>query len=181
MSRRRDRAGKQTAPTTRDQTAGPRWRLRIVSAVVAAIAVAGAVVAVACERPPERSLEAFCAAMTDAQDLDDTLATLDAEQLGPDVDALRRAARVAPEEIAPDVESVLALTQVLQETIATSPTGKADALEQALRDHAAELVAVDAAGQRLEAYTSTNCAIPLGSSVITQPTTTVEAPTPSDG
>jgi hypothetical protein len=140
-----------------------QFRVRIITAAVAATAVAGAVVAVASgsERDPERSVEAYCSALEEARDLDQSFATLDAERLGPEVDALRRATKVAPEEIAPDLETILVLTMSLQETIATSPTDKGAALEEALRAHAEQLAAVDAAGQRVQVYSQTHCGIEL--------------------
>lgn len=136
-------------------------RLRIGTGAVAVVAVAGAVVAVTAQRQPERSIEAFCSEIHDARDLDQVLASMDAGRLEPAVAALERATGVAPDEIGPDLDTVLALTTTLQHTIETSPTDKATALEQALRDHAGELAAVEAAGQRVQVYTDANCGIDL--------------------
>jgi DNA-binding Lrp family transcriptional regulator len=156
-------------------------RLRIITGIVAAAAVAGAVVVVACERGTERSVEAFCTEIEQAKDLDQALATLDAEQLSPSVEALRRASRVAPVEIEPDVDAVLALTEVLATTIATARTDKPEALEQALREHAGELASVEAAGQRVQDYTNANCGIRLNTTEVPETSTTVAGDVPLDG
>jgi hypothetical protein len=138
-------------------------------AVVAALAAIGAVIA-ACERQPEPSVDAYCREIASAHGLDESLASFDAAALEPQVAALKRASEVAPLEIAPQVNTLVDLTTALQSTIATARTEQAAALEQTLRDKAAELAAVTEAGKAVEAYTRANCGIELNSTAV--PTST---------
>jgi hypothetical protein len=142
-----------------------RWPL--VIAAVALLAVIGAMIA-ACERAPEPSVEAYCREIAAAQGLDESLASLDPEQLAPDVSAVRRAARVAPPEVAPQVDTLVGLTATLQSTIETARTDQAEALEQTLREQADQLAGVTAAGKTVEDYTRTNCGIELNSTAVPQ-------------
>jgi hypothetical protein len=136
-------------------------KVRVAAGVVALCAVVAAVLVVSCERPPERSLEAYCEQMQGARDLDQAMATLDAARLTPGVDALRRASRVAPEEIAPQVATVLELTASLQQTMQTARTDKPEALEAALRENDDNLPVVEEAGRAMQDYTSQHCGIEL--------------------
>jgi hypothetical protein len=138
-------------------------RVRIVTGLVAALAVVGAVVVVASTRAPQPSLDAFCQEMANARELDQALATLDPDQLEPGIAALQRAAHVAPDEVAPDVETVLDLTATIQRAIVTTKTGKPEAVERSLRDQAGALPRVEAAGRALQDYTAGSCGLQLTS------------------
>ena len=145
-----------------------RWPLFI--AVVAALAAIGAVIA-ACERPPQPSIEAYCREIANAEGLDESLASFDPGALGPQVAALKKASKVAPLEIAPQVNTLLDLTIVLQATIDTAHTDQAAAMEQTLRDHAADLNAVTEAGKAVETFTRDNCGVELNSTAVPTLTT----------
>jgi hypothetical protein len=150
-----------------------RWPLLI--AAIAVLATIGALIA-ACERSPERSIQSFCRDIASAEGLDESLATLDPETLAPDVAALRKAARVAPPEVSPQVETLVSLTTVLQRTIETARTDQAAALEQTLREHAADVASVTLAGREVETYTRDNCGLELNTTAVPQapPTAPVE-------
>jgi hypothetical protein len=137
----------------------------LVIAAVAVLAVIGAVIA-ACERSPEPSVEAYCREIASAQGLDESLASLDPDQLAPDVSALRRAARVAPAEVAAQVDTLLQLTSTLQSTIEVARTDQAEALEQTLRAQADQLANVTAAGRAVEDYTRATCGLELNSTAV---------------
>lgn len=142
-----------------------RWPLLV--AVVAALAVVGVMIA-ACERSREPSIEGFCREIEGAAELDESLASFDPDALAPDVAALRRAARVAPDDIAPPVDTILRLTTELEKTIETARTDQAAALEATLRERADELAAVTDAGRAVEDYTRANCGIELNSTAVPQ-------------
>jgi predicted RNA-binding Zn ribbon-like protein len=141
-------------------------KVRMTAGVVALCAVVAAVFVVSCERSPERSLEAYCAQMQGARELDQAMATLDADRLTPGVDALRRASRVAPEEIAPQIATVLELTATLQQTMQTARTDKPEALEAALRENDDNLPAVEEAGRAVQDFTSRHCGIDLNTTEV---------------
>jgi hypothetical protein len=138
-------------------------------AVVAALAALGAVIA-ACERPPQPSVQAYCREIVNAQGLDESLAGFDPSALDPQVEALKKASKVAPLEIAPQVNTLLDLTTSLQATIDTARTDQATAMEQTLRDHAGGLAAVTEAGKVVESYTRDNCGVELNSTAVPAPT-----------
>jgi len=140
-----------------------RWPLFI--GAVAALAVIGTAMATL-QRPVEPSIEGYCRAITGAEELDESLASLDPTTLDAPVAALRKANAVAPAEIAPQVATLVQLTTELQTTIDTSRTDRAEALQATLREHASQLDAVSDAGRDVERYTREHCAIELNADAV---------------
>jgi hypothetical protein len=136
-------------------------RVRVVTGLVALVAVIGAVVVVSSHRSSARSVGAFCEQIGEARELDEALATLDADEIEPGLGALRRAARVAPDDIAPDVETVLELTTTIQRTVGTATVDKSEALQQALHGQSDDLSDVQRAGRSLQQYTNHTCGLEL--------------------
>ncbi len=143
-------------------------RIVIGALVVAVLIVTGVGVWLWINRPPERSPEAFCSAMSRAQDLDDALALADPEQIAAQSDALQDATEVAPEEIRGDVEVLALVVQRLDDAVAeaTDPT---QALSEALRADQAQLTAAEPAGEAVQRYVSATCQIELNPSNMTTP------------
>jgi hypothetical protein len=134
-----------------------QWRT--VLAVVVITGVAAGVAVRLHDGSPERSATGFCAALAEARDLDEGLASLDPTRLDPQVAALARAAAVAPEDIAPSVATVRGLVDDLTETIEAAPRDRARAVEDVLR--ASDLAAAQAAGAAVEGYARDVCGLPL--------------------
>lgn len=145
----------------------------------AIVMTAAALVVVGCHRSPTRSVEAFCAQMTSAQGLDQSLADLDAAALQPEFAALQNAQRVAPPEIEPDVAALTDLTGELVTTLETAPGDKSAALEETLRARQGDLAAVQSSGVAVQDYTRANCDLELNGTAVSDglpSSTTTTAP-----
>ncbi len=136
--------------------------------VVAIVVAAGLGVWMWRNRPPDRSVEAFCAHMAAAQGLDDALALSDPAQISAQSDALDDAAQVAPEEIRGDVEVLAALVQTIDEAVADS-SDPSTALDDALRANQAALTASEPAGEAVQRYVADNCDLELNPSNTSAP------------
>lgn len=131
--------------------------------VIAVVSVAGFGVWLWINRPPERSVEAFCAQMTQAKTLDDALALSDPDQIAAQSEALSQAAEVAPDDIRGDVEVLAALVGDLDAAVAAS-TDPSQALDDALRANQAALIASEPAGEAVQSYVASNCDLELNPS-----------------
>lgn len=103
----------------------------------------------------------FCERLALAQDLDQSLATLDPTTLGPQTGALQRALSVAPDDIKPQLATLTAFVEQITAAVSASPTNKRDALVNALEQRQGEINAVTAAGRAVQEWSSANCGISL--------------------
>lgn len=143
-------------------------RILIGGLVVAVVLAAGFGAWMWLNRPPERSVEAFCSEMTEAQGLDDALALADPDQIAAQSDALHEAAEVAPEEIRGDVEVLATLVQQFDEAVEDSSDPQ-QALDDALRANQAALTAAEPAGESVQRYVASTCQLELNPSNTSTP------------
>jgi len=133
---------------------------RVAAGVVAVVLVAAAAWILLANRHPTRSVEAYCAKISDAQNLSNALATGDAEQIRAAVDQFRGAAEVAPVEIELQTKTLVDYADELSATLATIGGSEAEtraALTDAVRrldDRSGDVVA---AGRAVDAYTRDTC------------------------
>jgi biopolymer transport protein ExbB/TolQ len=143
----------------------PRRRLRRIALVVVVLlvvaAVVVAIVAVVRSRQVERSAPALCEQLAEAQDLDQSLTTLDPATLDPQVAALEQAARVAPEEISDAVGTLADYVSEVADQVDQADGDRRQALADALAARQQQVDAVAAAGAEVEAWAATNCGLTL--------------------
>jgi len=141
----------------------PPRRRRVLLLAGATAVVAGLVVVVvlARARQVERSVPALCEQLALAQDLDQSLTTLDPSTLGPQVAALRRAARVAPTEIRDAVATVADYVAEIADEVDSTTDDRRQVLADALaaRQEAVDVVA--AAGADVDRWAQQNCGLTL--------------------
>jgi hypothetical protein len=146
-------------------TDAPPRRLRrgvvVVLVVIAIVVVAGGAVAFLRARHVDRSVEALCQALTEAQDLDQSLATLDPTTLGPQVSALRRAERVAPSDIEPSVATLADFVGGLAEEVDDAGADRADAFTRALEARQDRISEITEAGTAVQAWAEASCGLTL--------------------
>jgi hypothetical protein len=146
-----------------------------VVAVVVVVAVAIGVVLFVRSRQVTRSAEALCEQLTAAQDLDQSLTTLDPATLDPQVTALRRAAQVAPADIAPSVDTLADFVGQLAGAVDDAGGDPTQALTAALEARQDRVDAVTAAGTAVQGWAAANCGLDLGRTGTT--TTTAQGTT----
>ena len=153
-----------------------RLRRGVLLALVVLVVAAGAVAAVLVvrSRQAERSAEELCARLTEAQDLEQSLTTLDPATLDPQVRALRRAAQVAPADIEGPVSTLSSFVGALAAEVDAAPGDRDEALTAALEARQDEVDEVTAAGEAVQAWAAANCGLDLSGTAPT--TTTSEAP-----
>jgi hypothetical protein len=88
-------------------------RLLVVAVLVVVVAGGVGAYVFVQSRGETASVPVFCERLADAQDLDQSLATLDPTTLGPQTGALQRALRVAPADIAPQLTTLTAFVEQL--------------------------------------------------------------------
>jgi hypothetical protein len=144
----------------------------LVGAVaVLVVVVVAAVVVVVQMRRVDRSTDALCARLTEAQDLDQSFTTLDPATLEPQLAALERAEEVAPAEIQVQVTTLADFVDEIATQVAEATIDRDDALSSALGARQDQIDAVTAAGQAVQAWAQLNCGLTL-----TGPTPTDPAP-----
>ncbi|HEY6530802.1 MAG TPA: hypothetical protein VIY72_00765 [Acidimicrobiales bacterium] len=150
----------------------------LVAAVVVLVVVVVAVVVVVVRvRTVERSAEALCERLTEAQDLDQSLTTLDPATLDPQLAALERAKEVAPEDIQAQITALADFVDGVANEVEGATGDPDDALSAALAERQDQIDAVTAAGQAVQAWAQANCGLSLTGPV---PTDTTPAPAPAD-
>ncbi len=151
--------------------ARPRRLRRLLVVAVLVVVVAGGVGAYVFvqSRGETASVPVFCERLADAQDLDQSLATLDPTTLGPQTGALQRALRVAPADIAPQLTTLTAFVEQLTAAVSASPTNKREALVDALEERQGEIDAVTAAGRAVQEWSLANCGIALNGTATSVP------------
>lgn len=141
----------------------PRRMRRLVLVVIVLLVAAGGTGAYVFiqGRDETASVPVFCERLALAQDLDQSLATLDPTTLGPQTGALQRALNVAPADIKPQLATLTAFVEQITAAVSASPTNKRDALVNALEQRQGEIDAVTAAGRAVQEWSSANCGISL--------------------
>ena len=138
--------------------------LFVVTVLIVAVGVAGAYVFIQGQEEPA-SVPVFCERLALAQDLDQSLATLDPTTLGPQTGALQRALNVAPADIKPQLSTLTVFIEQITAAVSASPTNKREALVNALEQRQGEIDAVTAAGRAVQEWSSANCGISLNGTV----------------
>ena len=165
--------------------ADPPRRLRrgvvVVLVVVALVVVVGGAVLVVRARQVDRSVEALCEELTEAQDLDQSLTTLDPTTLEPQVRALQRAQQVAPSDIEPSVAVLARFVDELADEVDRSEGDRSDALTAALEARQDRVDEVTVAGTTVQAWAQANCGLSRVGAATTITTTTVEGAPDDDG
>lgn len=122
-------------------------------------------------QPVERSAAKLCEELAKAQSLDQAIVTLDPTILGPEVSALEQAAKVAPSEIKAPITALAAFVAELAEEVRATNVAKKDALVEALASRQDRIDEITADGQAVEAWSITNCSLPLRASSTSTSTT----------
>jgi hypothetical protein len=159
-----------------DATRRPRRGVVVAVAVIAVVAVVGAVVLFVRARQVDRTVEALCAELSEAQDLDQSLTTLDPATLAPQVRALRRAREVAPTEIEPAVSTLADFVVELAAEVDEAEGDRTEAFTLALEARQDRVDTVTEAGADVQAWAQANCGLALVGATTT--TTSADA---SDG
>jgi hypothetical protein len=144
--------------------ASPR-RLRrgvvVTLVVIVALVVVGGAFLIVRARQVDRSVEALCEELVEAQDLDQSLTTLDPTTLDPQVSALRRAARVAPSDIEPSIVVVADFVGELADAVDSAEGDRDDALTLALEVRQDRVSGVTEAGTAVQTWAEANCGLTL--------------------
>lgn len=151
----------------------PRRRSAIVLAVALVLLVsAGIAIWLFVKNPQTRSAEKLCVQLGQVTSLSSSLATLDPTTLGPQVAELQRAAEVAPSDIQAQMTTLAAFVEEIADAVRASPTDKKAALTAALAIRQDRVDEITAAGQAVEAWSSTNCGTTLRSTTTQKSTST---------
>jgi hypothetical protein len=155
----------------------PRRGVVVALAVLALVVAVGAVVLVLQLRRVDRTAEALCEALVEAQDLDQSLTTLDPATLDPQVRALRRAEEVAPSEVEPAVATLADFVGELAAEVDGADGDRTEAFTLALEARQDRVDAVTEAGATVQAWAQANCGLTLAG----EATTTTTTATTTDG
>jgi len=152
-----------------------RPRRRSVVAIVLALvvlALAGIGVWSFLNKPETRSTEKLCEKLGAVNSLSSSLVTLDPTTLGPQVAELQRATDVAPSDIRAQMTVLTTFVEEVADAVRASPTDKKAALTNALAARQDRVDEVTVAGQAIEAWSLTNCGMPLRSTTTQKSSTT---------
>ncbi len=138
-----------------------RRGVRIALVVVVVALLAGGLGLFVRSRQVERSAEALCEKLAQAQDLDQSLTTLDPATLDPRVDALRGAKAVAPADIRSSVTTLADFVSGLAHDVDAAPGDRPTALADALVARQDQVDAVTAAGNEVTVWAQANCGLTL--------------------
>jgi hypothetical protein len=144
--------------------------LVIIALVV--LAVAGAGLWMVLKKPETRSAEKLCTQLGAVTSLSSSLVTLDPTTLGPQVAELKRATSVAPSDIQAQLTVLASFVAELADAVQASPIDKKAALVAALAERQELVDEVTTAGQAVEAWTITNCGVPLRTTTTQRTSTT---------
>jgi len=153
----------------------PRPRPRAVLVIVIALfllAAAGVGLWMVVKKPESRSAEKLCTQLGAVTSLSSSLATLDPTTLGPQVAELQRATSVAPSDIRAQLAVLASFVEEIADTVRASPVDKKETLVAALAERQDRVDEVTAAGQAVEAWTITNCGVPLRTTTTQKSSTT---------
>ena len=140
--------------------------------VLAIVAIAGIGVWLVIDKPQTRSAEKLCTQLGEITSLSSSLVTLDPTTLGPQVAELQRAADVAPSDIQAQMTTLSTFVEEIADAVRASPVDKKTALTAALAERQERIDEVTAAGQAVEAWSVTNCGVPLRSTTTQKSTST---------
>jgi hypothetical protein len=136
------------------------------------LAAAGVGLWMVVKKPESRSAEKLCAQLGAVTSLSSSLATLDPTTLGPQVAELQRATSVAPSDIQAQLAVLASFVEEIADTVRASPVDKKETLVAALAERQDRVDEVTAAGQAVEAWTITNCGVPLRTTTTQKSSTT---------
>ena len=159
----------------REEPRRPRRGVLIAAIAVLVVVVVATGFTVVQVRKVDRTAEALCDRLTEAQDLDQSLATLDPATLDPRVAALARAKAVAPADISAQVATLADFVDDVANQVDDTTSDRDAALSEALANRQDQIDAVTAAGQAVQAWAQANCGLSL-----TGPATTDTAPNARD-
>jgi hypothetical protein len=148
----------------------------IGAVAVVVIAAVATVVIVVQARRVERSTDALCDRLTEAQDLDQSFTTLDPATLDPQLAALERAKAVAPDDISGPITTLADFVDGVANDVEQSTDDRDQALAAALADRQDQVDAVTAAGQQVQSWAQANCGLTLTGSTDTSVVPTTAAP-----
>ena len=140
--------------------------------VLAIVAIAGIGVWLVIDKPQTRYAEKLCTQLGEITSLSSSLVTLDPTTLGPQVAELQRAADVAPSDIQAQMTTLSTFVEEIADAVRASPVDKKTALTAALAERQERIDEVTAAGQAVEAWSVTNCGVPLRSTTTQKSTST---------
>jgi len=133
----------------------------VAGIAVLVVVVLAAVLLVLEARRVDRSTEALCRQLTEAQDLDQSFTTLDPATLDPQLAALRRAKAVAPDEIRAQITTLADFVDDVATEVEGADGDPDQALSTALAERQDEIDAVTAAGQAVQSWAQLNCGLLL--------------------
>jgi hypothetical protein len=136
------------------------------------LAAAGVGLWMVVKKPESRSAEKLCTQLGAVTSLSSSLATLDPTTLGPQVAELQRATSVAPSDIQAQLAVLASFVEEIADTVRASPVDKKETLVAALAERQDRVDEVTAAGQAVEAWTITNCGVPLRTTTTQKSSTT---------
>ena len=143
----------------------PAGRRRLLLIVAAALCVIGVIVGTTIylqSRAPTRSVANLCSRLGDARNLDRSLTSLDPSTLKPQVAALTRAERVAPNDISPAMHTLATFVGSVLADVDASGEDRRAAFADALDSRSEQIDSVSAAGTAVSTWAAANCAIDLG-------------------
>jgi biopolymer transport protein ExbB/TolQ len=150
----------------------------LVGAVAVLVVVVVAIVVVVVQvRRVDRTAEALCERLTEAQDLDQSFTTLDPATLEPQLAALQRAKEVAPADIQAQITTLADFVDEVAAQVGEAANDRDDALSSALGARQDQIDAVTAAGQAVQAWAQINCGLSLTAPTSTNPAPADTAPT----
>ena len=130
--------------------------------VLGLIAVGVAVATIVRSRQQERSAPALCERLSQAQDLDASLTTLDPATLAPQVQSLDRAKAVAPADVRASVVTLADFVSGIADEVEGADGDRRAALADALASRQDQVDAVGTAGREVQMWARDNCGISLG-------------------
>lgn len=120
------------------------------------------------ERPPERTIEAFCQQLKSVESFDQALAELDPVAVAAAIPQLEKLEQVAPNEILVHVKLIVDTTRTIQKALRQAQSDET-ALDSAWRAEQPDVARIQSAGKALHDYALTNCKIDLAATATTRP------------
>ena len=118
----------------------------------------------ACSKDPERSINAFCGQVKQVTSLDEVLHSGDSARIRGQLDEMRTLQQVAPAEIEPKLGLVTSFANEYASTLGTAKDPD-DALNEVSVRRGADLQTVVDAATAVKAYAFDNCKVTLGTNV----------------
>ncbi len=148
-----------------DEPTGSSRRRLILVIAGGVLIIAGVVAATLIKHSsePVRSVTGTCAQLSQAKDLDRSLASLDPATLRDRFTALENAVAIAPADIEPQIATLSVFISGLIGEIDRAPgPDRRAALADALAGRAEQIDSITAAGAAVQDWAATNCQLELG-------------------